>query len=351
MVTMVLFNINKLLSQFNKLTYLPCGGIFYDRINMVMKMKTVVLNAKKMNYDGLLDFSILGDEVITYEDTDESKMLERIQDVDVVVTKEMKVSRDTILQFPKSVKLLCEAGTGYNNIDLMACKERNIPVCNVPAYSSQRVAQTAIMLLLNLNSTMQRQISMLAKGDKSNFTDYLQVSHIEVNDKTLGVIGYGNIGKEVVKIGIALGMHILVYTRTPKEDNEFIHFVSLEELLKQSDFVSLHCPLNEKTYHMINENTLKYMKSSAFLINTSRGSLIDEKALVEALKNKQIAGAGLDVLEVEPAKEDNPLFALENVILTPHMGWKGLETRQRLVSILSSNIQSFFTGKPQNRVG
>lgn len=315
-----------------------------------MNKKTVVLNAAKMNFDGNLDFSILSDDVTVYDDTTAGELLERIQGAGVVVTKEMPVSGDMIHQFPDSVKIICEAGTGYNNIDLEAAREKGIVVCNVPSYSSERVAHTAIMLILNLSSTMQTQIKMLANGNRDNFTKNLQVPHVEVNGKTLGIIGAGNIGRSVIKIAKALDMDILVYTRTPREDADGIRYVDLETLLKNSDYVSLHCPLTPQTRHIINKETLSMMKPSAFLINTSRGALVDEPALIEALQNGVIAGAGLDVQETEPPAEDNPLYTLDNVILTPHMGWKGLETRQRLVSILDGNIKAFFAGNPRNVV-
>lgn len=315
-----------------------------------MNTKTVVLNAKKMNFDGKLDFSILSSQVTVYDDTAPEELLERIQDADVIVTKEMPVSGELIRQFPDSVKLICEAGTGYNNLDLAAAKEKGIMVCNIPAYSTQRVAQTAIMLILNLSSAMQVQMAMLAKGNHDNFTKNLQVPHVEVNDKTLGIIGAGHIGREVIRIAKAMDMKILVYTRTPKEDGDGIRYVDLETLLRNSDYVSLHCPLTPQTRHMINKDTLAMMKPEAFLINTSRGALIDEPALIEALQNGVIAGAGLDVQEVEPPAEDNPLYTMSNVLLTPHMGWKGLETRKRLVSILAGNIKAWEDQKPVNVV-
>ena len=315
-----------------------------------MNKKTVVLNAAKMNYDGNLDFSILSDDVTVYDDTTPEQLLERIQSAGVVVTKEMPVSGDLIRQFPDSVKIICEAGTGYNNIDLAAAREKGIIVCNVPSYSSERVAHTAIMMILNLSSTMQTQMKMLAKGDHSNFTKHLQVPHVEVNGKTLGIIGAGNIGRAVIKIAKALDMDILVYTRTPREDSDGIRYVDLDTLLANSDYISLHCPLTPQTRHIINKETLSKMKPSAFLVNTSRGALVDEPALIEALQNGVIAGAALDVQETEPPAEDNPLYTLDNVILTPHMGRKGLETRQRLVSILDGNIKAFFAGNPRNVV-
>lgn len=315
-----------------------------------MNERVVVVNASKMNYDHLLDFSVLSNDVQVYDDSTNEEVIERIQGARVVVTKELPVGADLLSQFPDSVKLIVEAGTGYNNIDLDAARAKGITVCNIPAYSTERVAHTVIMMLLNFSSTMQQQIGMLAKGDRSNFTKHLQVSHTEVNGKTLGVVGAGHIGMEVIKVAKALGMNILIHTRTPKADGDGIRYVSLDELLEHSDYITLHCPLNEQTKHMINKDTIAKMKSSAVIINTGRGALINEADLCEALVAKRIAGAGLDVQEVEPPVEDSPLYTLDNVIITPHMGWKGLETRQRLVGIIRDNVQAFLKGEPINVV-
>ena len=315
-----------------------------------MNERVVVVNASKMNYDHLLDFSVLSNDVQVYDDSTNEEVIERIQGARVVVTKELPVGADLLSQFPDSVKLIVEAGTGYNNIDLDAARAKGITVCNIPAYSTERVAHTVIMMLLNFSSTMQQQIGMLAKGDRSNFTKYLQVSHTEVNGKTLGVVGAGHIGMEVIKVAKALGMNILVHTRTPKADGDGIRYVSLDELLEHSDYITLHCPLNEQTKHMINKDTIAKMKSSAVIINTGRGALINEADLCDALAAKRIHGAGLDVQEVEPPAEDSPLYTLDNVIITPHMGWKGLETRQRLVGIIRDNVQAFLKGEPINVV-
>lgn len=315
-----------------------------------MNERVVVVNASKMNYDHLLDFSVLSNDVQVYDDSTNEEVIERIQGARVVVTKELPVGADLLSQFPDSVKLIVEAGTGYNNIDLDAARAKGITVCNIPAYSTERVAHTVIMMLLNFSSTMQQQIGMLAKGDRSNFTKYLQVSHTEVNGKTLGVVGAGHIGMEVIKVAKALGMNILIHTRTPKADGDGIRYVSLDELLEHSDYITLHCPLNEQTKHMINKDTIAKMKSNAVIINTGRGGLIKESDLCEALAAKRIHGAGLDVQEVEPPAEDSPLYTLDNVIITPHMGWKGLETRQRLVGIIRDNVQAFFKGEPINVV-
>lgn len=315
-----------------------------------MCAKTVVMNGQRMNYDHRLDYSILSDEVKVYEQTSPEQILERVQGYDIVVTKEMPVSGDIISQFPDSVKLIVEAGTGYNNLDIEAARKKGITVCNIPAYSTERVAHTAIMMLMNLSSSMRKQISMLNNNDHTNFTKCMQVNHAEINGKTLGIIGAGNIGREVIKVALALGMNILAYTSSKRNDEPGIHYTALEEVLSQSDYVSLHCPLKPETYHMINKERLALMKPTAFIINTARGALIDEAALIEALKNGQIAGAGLDVQEVEPPSEDNPLYSMENVILTPHMGWRGLETRERLVSIIADDIHHFLNGTPINVV-
>lgn len=315
-----------------------------------MNDKTVVLNAGLVNYDGNVDYSKIASEVVIYDETSEDKILERVDGFTIVVTKEMKVTGDIIRKFPDSVKMICEAGTGYNNIDLDAVREKGIILCNIPAYSSERVAHTAILMILNLASSMQKQIRMLSEGNHDNFHKHLMVDHVEVNGKTLGVIGYGNIAKEIIKVAQALGMKILVTTRTPRADVENIHFTTNEEVFMQSDFISLNCPLNESTRHMINKETLAMMKPTAYLVNTARGALVDEKALIDALQNNVIAGAGLDVQEVEPLDDASPLYTMDNVIITPHMGWRGLETRQRLVSLIQDNIRAFSKGQPINRV-
>ena len=315
-----------------------------------MNDKTVVLNAGLVNYDGNVDYSSIASDVIIYDETPEDLILERVQDATVVVTKEMKVPGEIIRQFPDSVKMICEAGTGYNNIDLDAVREKGIMLCNIPAYSSERVAHTGIMMMMNLASEMQKQIRMLAEGNHDNFHEHLMVKHVELNGKTLGLIGYGNIAKEMSKVAQALGMRVIVSTRTPREDSEGVHFTDFDTVLRESDFLSLNSPLNETTRHMINKAALDKMKSSAYIINTARGALIDEEALIRALQGGVIAGAGLDVQEVEPLDENSPLFTMDSVIITPHMGWRGLETRRRLIDLLRENIKAFAKGQPINRV-
>lgn len=315
-----------------------------------MNQRVVVLNGDKMNYDGKLDFSVLSPDTVVYDDSKGDEIVERIDGAAAVITKEMPVPAEIIQQFPDSVKLIVEAGTGYNNIDIQAAKDKGITVCNIPAYSTQRVAHTAVMLLLNLASSVRVQMAMLTKGDRRNFTDHLLVPHGEVNGKVLGIIGAGHIGREVMKIAIALGMEIVVYTRTPRPDEDHITYTDLETVLKTCDYLSIHCPLTEKTRHLIDRDAIALMKPSACIINTARGAIIDETALIEALQQHRLAGAGLDVQEVEPPVADSPLYTMEHVILTPHMGWKGLETRQRLVQIIAEDVRHFFDGDPVNVV-
>jgi len=312
--------------------------------------RTVVLNAALVNYDGLAGYDRIADEVVIYDETPEELILERVAGFDVVVTKEMRVSGEVIRQFPDSVKMICEAGTGYNNLDLEAAREKGIAVCNIPAYSSERVAHTAILLILSLASSLQKQIRMLADGNHDNFHRHLMVDHVEINGKTLGVIGYGNIARQMIAVAQALGMQVIVATRTPREDTDGVHFTTQEEVFRRSDFLSLNCPLNEQTRHLVNAHTLALMKPSAYVINTARGPLIDEQALIEAIRDGVVAGAGLDVQENEPLDDSSPLYSMDTVIITPHMGWRGLETRQRLVSMVGDNIRAFAAGSPINSV-
>ena len=318
------------------------------------KMSNIIfLNSSKINFDNKLDFSSLDKlgQVTKYEDSNNEEILERVKDQEIIITKEMTIGRDLIEKFPPSVKLICEAGTGYNNIDIEAAKEKNISVCNVPGYSSEAVAQLVITFILNLSSSLSEQQRMIENKNYDNFTKYLQVPHFEIQNKTLGVIGAGAIGQQVMKVAKALGMNILVYSRTPKDlGDSDIKFVSLEELLKECDFVTLHCPLTSDTKHLINKSKLELMKPQAFIINTSRGAIINEMDLIEALKNKKIAGAALDVQEQEPPELNNPLFNMKNVILTPHIGWRCLESRQRLINLLAENIEAFINESPINIV-
>jgi len=309
------------------------------------------LNLSKIDFDNKLDFSPIErlGEIKKYEDSSRKEILERVKNQDIVITKELLLDRELIEQFPPCVKLICEAGTGYNNIDITAAKEKNITVCNIPGYSTEAVAQLVITFILSLCSSLSQQQRMIENKNYDNFTKHLQLPHFEIRGKSLGVIGAGAIGRQVIKVARVLGMDILVYSRTIKDlGDPGIKFVSLEELLRKSDFVTLHCPLTPETKYLIDKSKLELMKPSAFIINTARGAIIKEADLIEALKNKKISGAALDVQDPEPPEADNPLFTMKNVILTPHIGWKCLESRQRLINLLAKNIEAFINGKPIN---
>ncbi|MEY7998880.1 NAD(P)-dependent oxidoreductase [Clostridium sp. Mt-5] len=312
---------------------------------------TVFLNSEKINFDNKIDFSKLSEftKVTLYNSSTEDEILKRVENQNIVVTKELPLNGNLISKFPPSVELICEAGTGYNNIDTKTAGEKNIMVCNVPGYSTDAVAQLAITFILNLCSSLVLQQVMLNEKDFDNFTRDLQVSHSEIKGKILGVIGAGAIGQRVIKTALNLGMKVLVYNRSLKPIAN-VKFVTLEELLGNSDFVTIHCPLTENTKYLIDKDKLKLMKSSSFIINTARGPIINEKDLIEALHNKTIAGAALDVQEHEPFDLNNPLFSMRNVILTPHIGCKCIETRQRLVELLGNNIKAFINKNPINSV-
>lgn len=315
--------------------------------------KTVILNSAKFNFDQKLDFSNLKkiSDVTEYSSSTADEISERVKDRNILITKELPVPADLIKKLPDSVKLICEAGTGYNNIDIAAAKEKNIIVCNVPGYSTDSVAQLAFSFILNLSSSIKQQQMMIKQKNFDNFTRFLQVPHSEIKGKVLGVIGAGTIGKQVIKLALAFGMKVLFYDLNPVSwGDSDVKASSIDELLRQSDFVTLHCPLTAETRYFLDKDKLKLMKPSAFVVNTSRGALIKEHDLIEALRNKQIAGAALDVLDPEPPSLDNPLFEMENVILTPHIGWQTLEARQRLVERLTKNISSYINGIPINAV-
>jgi glycerate dehydrogenase len=320
----------------------------------------LVANSGRIDYDGTMDWASLGSGTVATcredpaSDAEFTRRVEECPAVEVVVTKEVPVRASVIESFPDSVKLLCEAGTGYNNVDLEACRRKGITVMNVPAYSSDAVATLVMTFILNFSSSLHLQMRRLSRGDRVNFSSCLQAPHFELRGKTLGLVGgSGGIGSRVRAMARAFGMKVLISTRAPREAEEGgeVQFTdSVPDLLRTSDFVSLHCPLNEATRHLIDAAALRTMKPSAFLVNTARGDICDEAALVDALSEGVIAGAGLDVQSTEPPREDSPLYALDNVILTPHIGWKRKETREALVATVAANIASFYAAAPQNVV-
>ena len=270
----------------------------------------------------------------------------------------MPLTAEMIRAFSPSVKLICEAGTGYNNIDLIAAREKGIGVCNVPTYATEAMAHIAITMVMALSCSLVPQAKALAVNDRT----YMQqchlgsLAHFELSGKTLGLIGgLGTIGLRVAAIATALGMRVVASSRSAplglRDDR--VEVVSLEGLLSQSDFVSVHCPLNAHTKGLVDGAAIARMKPTACVINTARGAIIDQPALVEALRAKRIAGAALDVFgegsaPPPPLPDDSPLYGLDNVILTPHIGWQRLESRQRVVDMMVDNIAAYQRGEPCN---
>ena len=276
---------------------------------------------------------------------------------EIVITKEMEVPRSVIEAFPPSVKLLCEAGTGYNNIPIELAREKGISVVNIPTYSNESVAHMVITYIMNFGAAMFDQARMLHNNDRRNFTVF-QHPMYEITGKTLGMIGgSGTIGTCVADVALPLGMNILISSRSGKlpaghkyENHPKVNVVPFDDLFKLSDFVSINCPLNAETRHSVGAREIRMMKPTAFLINSARGAIINEAELIKCMKEKVIAGAGLDTQEVEPPPEDSDIWKLENVFLTPHIGWRRLETRQRLVDMTADNIESYIKGELKNVV-
>ncbi|GAX75609.1 hypothetical protein CEUSTIGMA_g3053.t1 [Chlamydomonas eustigma] len=322
---------------------------------MSLKISLIIYNEAKLNFDKKLTYDALSSisDVRSFEETGSDQVLERVGSSVVLVTKEMTLSAAVIEDLPASVRLICEAGTGYNNINVEAARKRGITVCNVPSYSTDAVAQLVITFILNLSCSLVPLQRKLAVGDAVGWRSLGSLPHFELAGKTLGLIGgRGTIGSRVADIALMLGMNILISSRSTAGDSkrQGVDIVDMETLLCQSDFVSIHCPLSSSTRHLIGARELKMMKPSAYLINTARGPIIDETALVEALEAGTIAGAGLDVQEVEPLPVDSPLIRMSNVILTPHVGWQRIESRQRLMDTVASNIKAFLDGSPVNVV-
>ena len=251
-----------------------------------------------------------------------------------------------------NLKYIGVLATGYNVVDTAAAKEKNIVVTNVPAYSTISVAQTAFSLLFELTHHAGHHSDAVRNGRWSSSKDFTfwDFPLVELAGKNFGIIGFGNIGQAAAQAAAAFGMNILVSTRTPKPFNHPIRYVETETIFKESDVVSLHSPLTDETKHLVNQRTLALMKHSAFLINTSRGGLIDEPALAAALNAGTIAGAGLDVLSSEPPTGNNPLLSAKNCIITPHIAWASFEARRRLMAVAVENVRSFIDGRPVNVV-
>jgi glycerate dehydrogenase len=316
-------------------------------------MKLVYTDAYTLN-PGDLDWApieALGD-VTLYDRTSPEQLLDRIKDAELVLVNKVRINRETLDQLPK-LRYIGVTATGYDIIDLDAAREKGIVVTNVRGYSSDSVAQLTFALLLELTLHVGRHSTSVHEGDWVASPDfsYSKSPLVELAGKTMGLVGYGDIGRSVAAIAKAFGMNVLVNRRHPKPDaTDDTQYVDQETLFSKSDIVSLHCPATPDTIGFVNQKLLSLMKPSAYLINTSRGNLINEADLASALNNEKLAGAGLDVLAAEPPKAGNPLLTAKNCVITPHIAWASREARLRLMHLVADNVRSFLDNKPQNVV-
>ena len=318
-------------------------------------MKIVLLDGEALN-PGDLSWSPLEalGELTVYPQgtTDPEEVIRRIGDAEIVLTNKTPMGRTVFEGCPK-MKLLCVVATGYNVVDTAAAREHGIPVCNVPAYGTEMVAQFAIGLLLEICHHTALHNQSVHEGDWErcpNFC-YWKMPIIELVGKTMGIIGFGRIGRAVGRIAKALGMRVLATGSRPCEEGLAVaEYVDLDTLLSQSDVVSLHCPQFPETEGLINAKTIAKMKDGAILLNNSRGGLLDEQAVADALNSGKLRYAAVDVVSREPIVGTNPLLTAKNCIITPHISWAAVEARARIVDITAENIRRFLAGQPQNVV-
>lgn len=315
-------------------------------------MKITILDGHAVNpgdvsWDCIQQFG----ELTVYERTRPDQVIERIGDSTIILLNKIRITKE-ILDACPSLRYIGVLATGYNVIDTKACAERGIVVSNIPSYSTDAVSQHVFAFILAFTNQVVPHAQSVAAGDWVKNPDFCYwLSPLsELSGKTIGIYGFGNIGQKVAKIAHAFGMNVLVHVHSEKSFTGGEKTVSTEELFSQSDFITLHAPLTEETSNLVNKNTLSLMKKSAYLINTARGGLIDEKAVREALNKGQIAGYAADVVLEEPMSADNPLLGSPNCLITPHIAWAPKETRLRLLDIAQSNIKAFLDGKPINVV-
>ncbi len=314
-------------------------------------MRIVVTDADTVVSEGVsLDFLQQFGEVTVYGDSTQEQVARRIVGADIVLINKVSIDGGMMAACP-GLRMIGLFATGYNNVDIVAARDRGIVVCNVPGYSTEAVAQHTFALLLELMNNTAAYHETVSRGDwiRSERFCYFPLPVTELCGKTLGIVGYGSIGRRVAEIARAFRMDVLVYARHPLAENT-VRQVSLDELLAHSDVLSLHCPLNSDSAGMIGEAALSRMKPGAILINTARGGLVDEAAVRRALDSGHLGGFGADVLSREPMAADCPLFGVPHCVLTPHIAWAGVETRQRLLGIVEDNIRSFLAGEPVNNV-
>lgn len=316
-------------------------------------IKIVILDGFVANSDDLSWEGIASQgELFVYPRTEKDEIIGRCQGAAAVFTNKVPFDAGTIAALPE-LKFIGVLATGFNIIDLEAARRHGVTVCNVPAYSSESVAQLVFALLLSVTNRVADYFAGVSRGDWSRCADfsYRLAPISELSGKTMGIYGLGNIGRTVAGIAHAFGMNVISPTSKPQDEiPSYVEKVSLEEMFTRSDVLSLHAPLTERSRHIINAETLALMKPSAILVNTARGGLVDENALAEALEKGTIAAAALDVLEQEPPRDGSPLLSAPNCYITPHIAWESTEARRRLLEISAGNLRLFLAGTPQNVV-
>ena len=311
-------------------------------------MRVVILDAKTLTNDDI-DFSVFDEfgEVTIYDYTKYDEIAERVKDSEIILCNKCIMNKET-LKNAGNVKYIGLFATGYNNVDIEYTNERNITVCNAGSYSTNAVAQHVFALILEHYNKVGEYNKFVKDGGWIHIEKFSPFKPMkEMDGRTLGIVGYGSIGKKVAKIAQAFDMKVLAYNRSPKKD-ESVRFVEMDELLEKSDIVSIHCPLNSDSEKMCNKEFFEKMKDGALFINTSRGGVVDEQALIDAVKSKKISGAGLDVVAVEPMEKHEEILDIDNIIITPHSAWAPVETRTRLVEIVKNNIKKWVAGDPVN---
>ena len=317
-------------------------------------MKIVILDGRALNpgdlsYDCIRQFG----EVTLYQRTEtEAETIERIGDSEIVLVNKVPITEAVLAACP-GIRLICVQATGYNIVDCDACARRGIPVTNVPSYGTAAVAQFTMALILELCHRIGLHDQSVHRGDwvKSDNFCYWLTPQTELAGKTLGILGFGRIGREVGKLAKAFGMRVIACNRSQCEEGRQIgEYVDMDTLLARSDILSLHCPQTPGTEKIINARSLARMKDGAMLINTARGGLVDENAVAEALRSGKLRGAAVDVVSKEPMAPDNPLLSAPGCIITPHIAWAPVESRQRLLDCVVENIRCFLNGTPQNVV-
>ncbi len=318
-------------------------------------MKVVILDAYEAN-PGDLSWDWLNgyfDEVVIHQASEQCEVVERAKDADVIITNKKLLTKEVLSQLPK-LKYISTLATGFNMIDTAYARERGIVASNIPAYSTDGVSQLVFALLLEITNNVALHNDTVKEGEwtKSKHFCYWKTPLTELAGKTMGIVGFGKIGSAVAQIANGFKMKVIAYSPNTRSYDGFgtVDFVSLDEVVTNSDVISLHCPLNAETEGLVNMEFLKKMKKTAYLINTSRGAVINEEDLKTALDEGIIAGAGVDVLSVEPARADNPLLKADKCIITPHLAWASFESRSRLMETLKANIKGFIEGKPVNVV-